>query len=120
MMKKVLVMTSAALLLAACGGSDNDRLTAKSVAETCDSESTYLELSSDEKTIEYNFRAGSETTEAIYHCLLEETGAPSSVDFRFMETRPIDGTQTADWDGWEMLWSYTGKSKGTMIQLSEA
>lgn len=118
MTKQVLVVASAALLLSACGGGD-DRVTAASVAEKCDSDSSYLELSSDNKAIEYNFKPGTESTEAIYNCLLKETGAPSSVDYRFMETRPIDGTQTATWEGWELNWTYEGKYEGTRMHLSE-
>lgn len=119
MKKRIVAMLALgpALLLPACGG--DDRVTAKSVAEKCDPEERYLTLLSDEKAIEFRFKPGSEEPEAVYQCLLEETGAPSSVDFKVMETRPIDGTQTAEWDGWEMTWSYEGKYEGSMIHLSE-
>ncbi|UGQ59883.1 hypothetical protein LSF60_10635 [Rhodococcus pyridinivorans] len=111
------VLVPVLLLLVACGG--EERVTAASVVEQCDPESSYLELSSDEKAIEYNFHAGTEKAEAVYYCLWEKTGAPSSVDYRMMETRPIDGPQTASWDGWEVFWSYEGKSEGSTIHLSE-
>ena len=120
MMKQVLIVTGAALLLAGCGDGGEDRVTAESVAKKCDEGSSFLTLSSDNTTIEYNFRPGTEKTEAVYNCLLKETSAPSSVDFKIQETRPIDGTQSANWDGWEITWSYGGKSEGSRIHLSEA
>lgn len=110
------------LLLVACSSSP-DRVTAASVVEQCDGDADssyhYLELSSDEKSIEFDFKPGTEKTETIYYCMLDKSGAPSSVDYRIMETRPIDGTQSAAWEGWELYWSYEGKNKPTRIHLSE-
>lgn len=121
MIKQVMVGVGAVLVLAACGGgSDDDGPNAESVMKKCDPDTTYLELSSDKTTIEYAFRPGTEETEAVYNCLLDESGAPSSVDFQIQETRPIDGAQNATWDGWEINWSYGGASEGSLIQLSEA
>lgn len=112
----IVLGTALALLLAACGESEDLRVTAKDVVDKCDS-SSQLDLSSDEKSIEYDFRPGTESTEAIYNCLLKETSAPSSVDFEVQETRPVDGTKSTEWDGWKLLWSYDGKS--SRMQFSE-
>jgi hypothetical protein len=113
----------AAAAAVACGGGGSGRVTAESVFKKCNPPaSSYitLKLSSDKKAIDYDFYAGTETAETVYNCLLKESGAPSSVDYRVKETRPIDGTQTAKWNGWEMYWNYSGKSKGCTIHLSEA
>lgn len=116
-MKRVLILAGMALLLGACGEEPVDRVTAKELIEKCDPSASQLELGSDEVSLEYNFRPGSTATEDIYNCLLRETSAPSSIDYRVQETRPIDGTQNAEWDGWEMFWSYDGKS--SRISLTE-
>ncbi|USI90399.1 hypothetical protein [Rhodococcus pyridinivorans] len=115
---RAMAFVPALILLAACS-SEPDRVTAVSVAEQCDPESTYFDLSEDEKSIEFHFRPGTESSEVAYTCLLEKSGAPSSVDYRIMETRPIDGTQTAEWEGWELYWRYEGKGDGTPMHLSE-
>ncbi|KXO91300.1 hypothetical protein [Tsukamurella pseudospumae] len=106
------------LVLTGCGGGD-DRVTAEQVAEKCNKDSSYLTLGSDKKSIEYNFFAGTQAAEDVYNCLLKESGAPSSVDYKVKETRPIDGTQSVSWDGWEMNWNYGGSGKGTRILLEE-
>lgn len=118
MTKRLALLVGAAMLLTACSNAEDERVTAKQIAETCGKDTSQLTLSSDEKAVEYNFRPGSESTEAIYNCLLKETGAPSEVDYRVQETRPVDGTQTEEWDGWKFLWSYDGKS--SRMHLSEA
>ena len=52
-------------------------------------------------------------------CILDEAGAPASIRFRMGNTRPMDGTQEADWDGWELFWSYEGKDEGMDVLLSK-
>lgn len=109
-----------AFVAAGCGGDGGKaRVTAEAVFKKCNQYS-YLQLSADKKAIEYPFQPGNEMTEAIYNCLLKESGAPSSVDFRVKETRPVDGTQTAKWDGWEMSWNYDAGSRVCRLHLSEA
>lgn len=115
---RAIACTPALILLAACS-SGSDRVTAADVAEQCDPESSYLKLSADEKSINFDFDAGTEEYEAVYYCILEKSGAPDSVDYRIMETRPIDGTQNAEWEGWELNWRYAGKYDGTPMHLSE-
>lgn len=119
-MKKVtLIVVGAGLLAAGCGGGQ-DRVTTTSVAKKCDPNSKYVNMSSDEKTIDFLYRTGSEPAKAVYHCLLKETRAPASIENEVDETREIDGTQSADWNGWQMLWNYDGPSKSIAIQLGEA
>lgn len=103
-------------LMVACGGAGG--ATAEAVAKKCGKDSSSLDLSEDKKSIEFLFYAGTESQEDIYNCLLKETGAPSSVDYRVKETRPIDGTQDASWDGWQMYWNYEGKGKGTRFHFT--
>lgn len=103
-----------------CGSGDN-RATAESIFDKCQQgPSSNFELSPDKKAIDFKLFAGTESSEATYNCLLEETGAPSSVDYRMKETRPIDGTQEAEWQGWKMYWNYEGRGEGVTIHLSEA
>ncbi|OZE10088.1 hypothetical protein CH249_14390 [Rhodococcus sp. 05-2255-3B1] len=107
-----------ALLVSACGGDpEPSRVTAQQIVDKCGPSST-LDMATDGTSLEYNFDPGTESTEAIYTCILTESSAPSNVDFQIKETRPIDGTQTAEWDGWKLLWSYDGDS--SRMQLSEA
>ncbi|BBY92754.1 hypothetical protein MGALJ_24230 [Mycobacterium gallinarum] len=114
----VVATTALATLMTGCG--EDDRVTAESVYNKCKQDSSNIELSEDKKAIEYNFFAGTESAEAVYECLLKETHAPSNVDYQVKETRPIDGTQNADWEGWKMLWTYEGRGDGTRIHLSQA
>lgn len=113
---KISLVVIALPLMAACDSAGRD--TAEAVAEKCGKDSSSLVLSEDKKSIEFQFYAGTESQEDIYNCLLKETGAPSSVDYRVKETRPIDGTQEADWDGWQMYWNYEGKGKGTRFHFT--
>lgn len=107
-------------LCSALSGCGDNRVTAESVFEKCDpGPSSNYELSSDKKSIEFKLYAGTESSETTYECLLKETAAPSSVDYRVKESRPIDGTQNADWDGWEMYWSYEGRGEGCTMHFSE-
>ncbi|MBY4570571.1 hypothetical protein ACN95_11150 [Gordonia sihwensis] len=94
------------------------RVTASSVVAECDSSSSTLTLAEDGKTIEFTYHPDRSTSQAVYDCLLEQTKAPSSVDARVLGTRAIDGTQQADWEGWEMFWNYHPDS-GASITLSE-
>nr|WP_271209020.1 hypothetical protein [Rhodococcus wratislaviensis]GLK33466.1 hypothetical protein GCM10017611_03080 [Rhodococcus wratislaviensis] len=115
----VVVLVLGAVLLLTGEESDSEtRVSAESVVASCD-QSSLLELSSDKTTIEYLFKPGTTTSEAVYNCLLEQTGAPASVDSRMQGTRALDGTQNATWDGWELYWSYDPDS-GASMTLSEA
>lgn len=114
----IAIVAAVSATAVACGGRS---LTAESLAEKCDSaDYSRIDLSSDKKAIEFNFRPGTEEAEGVFNCLLEKSSAPSSVNYRVGETRGIDGTQEAEWDGWKMYWSYSGSSKSATIHLEEA
>lgn len=118
MWKRVFITTLALGALVGCSSGGSDRVTAESVYEKCN-QSDLLTLTSDKKGIKFSFRPGSETPESVYYCLLKETSAPSTVDYKVGETRPIDGAQSTEWDGWELNWSYDGKYKGSQMLLTE-
>ena len=43
-------------------------------------------------------------------CVMTELGAPDSVWSRIAQTNGFSGAQTADWDGHEAVWSYSGSN----------
>ena len=43
---------------------------------------------------------------ATVACVLSELGVPESVVVRIDQTRALDGTQTAEWDGIAASWTY--------------
>ena len=108
-----------AMVLAGCGDDGPGRVTAEQVVQKCNNNYGSLTLSADKKSISYNFSPGTQTEEDRFKCVLKETGAPSSVETKIGNTRPMDGTQTAEWDGWELTWSYGGRGKGSDLLFEE-
>jgi hypothetical protein len=44
----------------------------------------------------------------LVHCVLEATDAPDSVYARMEQTRPVDGTLTAEWPYVSASWTFNG------------
>ncbi|SDR08464.1 hypothetical protein SAMN04489765_3123 [Tsukamurella pulmonis] len=103
-----------ATILAGCGGGA-DRASAEAVAAKCKNSDSFPTLSEDKKSIDFNLYSRSQGAEDAFNCILKETGAPSSVSSKVKQTRPIDGTQTTKWDGWELSWSYSGSGPMKLI-----
>ena len=109
----------AAAVIAFVVGSDAvSRTTAADVVAECDSSGLAIALGDDQKSLSFTYRPASESSNEIYRCVLDTVEAPSTVDARMGETRAIDGTQNAQWEGWEMFWNYHPDS-GAGITLSE-
>ena len=85
----------------------------EAIAEKCGNE-TY-QLGDDGNSIRFAFKKSSPKEEIdFFKCVLDKAGAPDSVRFRIENTRPFDGAQQADWDGWELYWNndlQTGEAK---------
>lgn len=93
-----------ALLLISSGGKP------EAVLDSCTEQipdSDAATLYSDGKSIQFSTGKYAYTSDIdMLDCLLEETGAPSSVNARMNTTRALDGTQDAEWDGWSAFWTY--------------
>ena len=90
----------------------------ESIAEKCGNGT--FKLVDDNKSINLSVKESSSTAQfAFLGCLLDETGAPASVKFRMGNTRQMDGTQEADWDGWKIFWSYDGSDEEMDVLLSK-
>ena len=90
----------------------------KSIAENC-GKGTFR-LVDDNKSINLTVNGSSSTDQFEFlSCLLDETGAPASVKFRMGNTRQMDGTQEADWEGWKIFWSYDGSDEEMSVLLSK-
>ena len=90
----------------------------KSIAENC-GKGTFR-LVDDNKSLNLTVNGSSSADQFEFlSCLLDETGAPASVKFRMGNTRQMDGTQEADWDGWKIFWSYDGSDEEMSVLLSK-
>lgn len=129
-MKRALALASILLALtAACGdGGDEDEpspmaetheeCTDKAEAVLEESEMTeeyatedFFSLADDGHTLQIGNAPGGTSMTALLTvplagCVLEELDAPSSVSAKMEQTRALDGTQTDDWDEYEISWTY--------------
>ena len=85
------------------------------VYELCGINAKGVKLSADEKSIEIKIDesdgdAATDNNFKAIACIRDETHVPSSVMFKFKNTRPIDGLQEESWDGLHFQWSMTTKS----------
>lgn len=91
---------------------------AGALAEKCGN-GTY-KLTNDRKSISFSIKESSSKEQFDFsRCILTEAGIPESVRFRIGNTRAIDGTEEADWDGWELYWNYDLKTEEVQILLSK-
>jgi hypothetical protein len=91
---------------------------AEAITEKCGNGT--FKLLDDKDSISLSVQESSSEEQFVFlRCILDEAGAPASVKFRMGNTRPMDGTQEASWDGWELLWSYEGKDEGMDVLLSK-
>jgi len=101
----ILLGVAAYLLVTRAMGSS-----ASSVLSTCTSEVRAADsatLSADEESILYSTGKSVDSSDLLMQrCLLRETGAPSAVERRIGNTRALDGTQEATWEGWTAFWTY--------------
>ena len=91
---------------------------AESIAEKCGNGT--FKLVDDNRSISFSVKESSSPAQFQFlGCLLDETGAPASVKFRMGNTRQMDGTQEANWDGWTIFWSFDGKDEEMSVLLSK-
>lgn len=115
----VALLLALLLALTACG----EDVTLETIGDECVPKRGELvgsgvdvSFTSDSFTMSSNFALGADAVakfEDALGCVLDETGAPGSLEERIYGARPIDGTQTDDWedDGreYDASWSYAGK-----------
>lgn len=107
------------ITVAACLSScSSGGASAESVYEKCNQDDK-LELTSDKKAIEFDYDYQEEPDDTIFDCLLKETGAPSSVEYRVGKGKKSDPLQSESWDGWEILWSNSGSFPDLNIHLGQ-
>ena len=90
--------------------------TVKEIAEKC-GDGTY-QLGDGGNSISFSFNESTSKEELSFlKCVLDESGPPDSVRFRFRNTGVFDGAQQADWDGWELYWTTDIKAGRAKILL---
>ncbi|QIK63850.1 hypothetical protein G7068_12095 [Leucobacter viscericola] len=50
-------------------------------------------------------KSGGADSDVVF-CILHELGAPQSIETKVGQTRSLDGTREAEWDGWKAQWTY--------------
>lgn len=69
-----------------------------------------LDLAEDGASLQVSNGTGHEglafLTAVAVSCVLDELGAPSSVSAKMDQTRALDGTQSDEWGGFEVSWTY--------------
>ena len=90
-----------------CINSVQSELIAADVGDITSSE--LLDLAEDKETLTVS-NDGEEyyafLTSTAVSCVLGELDAPSSVAAHMEQTRALDGTQSEEWDGFEVSWTY--------------
>lgn len=103
-----------ALILSSSSDAVAARPSAEAVYSHCAEQfpgATAAALTTDEKSIQFSSGAYPDSEDfEMLECMMEAAKAPSAVESRMNNTRALDGTQDAEWEGWSAFWTYHPKN----------